>query len=411
MTESPVEQEGAGQPAPKPPGSANGESKGLAFNFQAKSKPVVAAVIGFEEKLFKKFLSKKPKYSLTQIKQALSKGIPNAELLKRIGLLTGFYYNHEVGPQYFESLGLLLLETAGQESGDAARQRFLMFQALDTLSIGLQKSPHMLNVSIQSAISSIYKVLGKDFRDNFAVERAIHQEMMEMLHVLKDPGDLMRRDKIIRLYMRGKRYYESLGQLAEYEKIMRAKSRPLYLQKSGEIAMRKAGTFQTVIDFYYQVKSGSSQESSVLADFSRLKSFIARFNRDNRASITPLKGVDAGSLQKTLVSMVKIAETFYRDAIKSVHFNAKHKASFLMARNAYRFDSRKQALEMIRDCIRVIEQEKMSPAQHRTEMLQALELQNTIFNDLGMKAEQEALRLEMAKLKAGKGKALAAPPA
>ena len=97
--------------------------------------------------------------------------------------------------------------------------------------------------------------------------------------------------------MKSGRLYEALYHLTEFEKLMKLKSRSMYLMKAGEIQFRKASVFQSIIDFYVGIASHKKEKDRVV-NMGRLHSFIYRFNIDNKAfKITPLTGTGPSTNQ------------------------------------------------------------------------------------------------------------------
>jgi len=218
--------------------------------------------------------------------------------------------------------------------------------------------------------------------------------------VKKDPSDLQGREHIIKLYMRGNRYYEALIQMAEYEKIMRAKSWPLYQQKEGELAFRKAGIFQSMIDFYHNLQAGKKEESQTVMNMAKLSGFITRFNRDNRRlNITPLKGSTVLSVQQTIASMIQIANHYYMEAIRSEKFTSKFKAYFFIAHNHQIAANTKAAIQALNDGMAALDEMRVVPEQKVAEKLKFLELLYRLYQERGLDKQMEQTQREMAALR------------
>ena len=371
------------------------------FVFDARNKSIVGPVFKLEAKRLKRFFSRKPKVSLHQIEEIL-KQKANGEVIKKSvdGFVSSYSASAEAH-QFYESCGRLLLEAASKETDDSRHQWFLLNLALETTYLALQKSPKALNVPAQSVIVSIYRLLGKEGQESYYVEKEVHKEMLTVLTIKKDPNDFASREKLIKLYLKGRRYYEALIHTAEYEKTMQAKSRSLYRQKAGEIAMRKAGIFQMLVDFFQKIRTGNTEEGvNRQNELAKLNNFITRFNRDNkRINIVPLKGMDTLSLSKTLNSLVTIANTFYTDASLAEHYPLRHKAYFFIARNSFQFDNVKAALKTLQEGARYVETSRMQPKQRISEKLKFLEFEHRIYQELGQQRKVEELTQEMAKLR------------
>lgn len=372
------------------------------FTFDARNKSIVTGIFAIEAKNLKRFFARKPKVSLHQMETSLNNSAGEAELRKFIPQFTAYYVkNSDSGHRYLESLGRLLLEAASKEKENGERQWFLILQALETLEGAIQRSPKVLNVPSQSLVVSIYRILGAPYYDTYNTERDIHKEMMTMLNVKKDPNDFTSRERIIKLYLQERNYYSALVHTAEYEKIMQAKSRSLYRQKQGELAFRKASIFQAMIDFYQKTTLGQGEaETNKLAELAKLSGFITRFNRDNRrVNIVPLKSMDVFAVNKTIASMVAIANTFYRDAGKSEYFGGRHKAYFFMARNNWQFDNPKGAQSNIAEAVRLVDLSRMPAKQKAGEKIKLLEFMHRIYVDLGHQRKAEDTSQQLARMR------------
>ena len=386
------------------PGNGSGSRRSnspIAFQFDARSKSIVPGVFALEAKRMKRLFARKPKISLQQLETALKQSATEEMLKKSIPKFSAYYTHSSHGHQFLESLGRLLLEAASKEEEDGERQWFLLLQALEVLEHAIQISPKVINVSCQSIIVSIYSILGAPYRETFYLEKEIHKEMMTMINIKKDPNDFASREKIIKLYLRGRNYYPALVHTAEYEKVMQVKSRSLYRQKQGELAFRKAGIFQAMVDFYQRMATSKEEgETNKFAEMARLNGFISRFNRDNRRiNIVPLKSLDLFALNKTIQSIVAIANNFYEEAGKSEYFLARHKAYFFMARNNWQFDNPKGAQTGLAEAVRLVELSRMAPSDKSREKLKLLEFLNTIYTELGHGRKADETAQQIARLR------------
>jgi hypothetical protein len=375
-------------------------SRALKFSFDARSKPLVGQALELEARLRKRWFRRKPKVSLAQMDQSLQERAAPDELKRLSQKFIQFYYNHGQAHQFFEALGRLYLDAAAKETENGDRQWFLLFQAIEALSIAIQKSSKALNISAQSVIVAIYRILGPKHYETAATEKEVHRVMLNMLNIKKDPNDLTGREHIIKLYLRGHRYYEALVQMAEYEKIMRVKSRPLYQQKQGELEFRKAGIFQSMIDFYYNVRAGKREENQSLVDMAKLNGFIARFNRDNRRfNITLLTGTTALALQRTISSMIQIANHFYMEAIRSEKFAPKFKAYYFIARNHQLIENPKHAIQALTEGLRELELLRIAPKQKAEEKIKLLEMLYRLYSERGLQRNAEEVQKQLAQIR------------
>ena len=377
------------------------EAPPIEFNFDARNKSIVPRVFALEASRLKKFFARKPKVSLHQIEEALKQSANEATIRRLSQGFVTFYMKQTEAHQFLESFARLLLEAASKEKEDTPRQWFLLSHAVDMCALALQKSPKVLNIAAQSVIVSILRIMGSSLRESYIIEREVHKEMLTMLNVKKDPNDFASREKLIKLYLRGRKYYEALIHAAEYEKVMQVKSRSLYRQKKGEIAMRKAGIFQSMVDFFYKLRTGELEEGvNKHNEISRLSQFITRFNRDNkRVNIVPLKGIDTLSLNKTLLSLVNIANSFYREASIAEHFPARHKAYFFIAKNNYQFDNVKAALQTLHEGVRMLDVSTMPEGARDKEKLNFLEFQHKIYSELGQQRKADELTQDISKIR------------
>jgi hypothetical protein len=378
------------------------ERRSVEFAFDARHKSIVKDVFALEARRLKSFFSRKPKVSLHQMETTLNQHASELELKKQIQGFVGSYYNNaDHAHQFFESLGRLLLGAAAKEQEDGERQWYLLTQSLEMLRLAMQKSPKVLNIPAQSMIVSLTKIMGPAYLDVHPIEKAIHKEMMTMLNVKRDPNDLASRERIVKGYLQARQYYESLVHVAEYEKIMQGQSRSLHRQKKGEIAFRKASVFQVVIDTYQRMSAGKGgEDTNRKAELAKLQAFVTRFNRDNRRiNIVPLKGLDIFSLNRTLHSVVAIANNFYAEAVRSEQFQAKHKAYFLMARNAYQSENYKGAQQILAEGVRVVEQARVPQKQKLGEKIRLLEFLYRIYTELGHQRKADETSAELANLR------------
>ena len=387
-----------------PPTAPGARVRPLSFSFEARSKPLVGLMLDAEARLRRRWFARKPKVGLIAMDEALQSRTAADALKKLAQRFIQFYYPRSDADRFFEALGRLYLDAAAKETESADRQWFLLFQAIEALSIAIQKSPKMLNVAAQSVIVAIYRILGSKYYETAATEKEVHRLMLNMINIKKDPSDLTGREHIIKLYVRGHRYYEALVQMAEYEKIMRVKSRPLYQQKQGELEFRKAGIFQSMIDFYYGVKSGHKEASQSLVDMAKLNGFISRFNRDNRHfNIAPLTATSVLALQRTIGTMVSIANNYYMEAVRSQKFPPKFKAYYYIAHNHQLIENPKQAIQALQDGLRELELLKLPPKQKAEEQIKLLEMLYRLYLDRGLDKQAEEVQKQLAVARSSSG--------
>lgn len=373
------------------------EIRALDFNFDARSKPITEKMLALEAKRQKSFFSKKTNYPITDMIVLLNKKAPAKELAKPLAECVMFYKrNEKEGFEFLEALGRLILEAAAKEQLDGGYQKYLFFQAIDTFSMAIQHAEKRVNISATRLIVSTFKILSPVNASAFYIEKEIHKSMGELT---KDPSNLDARDKIIKLCMKGKRYYEALYQIVEYERIMQLKSRTMHIVKAGEIQFRMATVFQHMIDFYIGVTAGEGQKNLV-EDMGKLSSFIKRFNMDNsRFKLIPLAGMGPLAINKTLGSLITVANTYYNGAAANDRFAYRHKAYYCMAHNSVTTDKVKAAISNIMSALEVLAVSNLKTIEKGNEKIQLLEFIIKIYNDHTMSRKAEEYQEELQTLR------------
>ncbi len=387
-------------------GAAKGKSSGkkdkkdlpcFEFSFEARSKPIVEKTLELEAKRQKAFFGKKTKVGISDMEVLLDKKTPSSELSTNLHTCITFYKkNDKDGGQFFETLGRLMLEAASKEHINFTYQRYLLYQALDLFSMSIQQSDKRISSSAQSMIMSVFKILSPINASAFYVEKEIQATVNTMVNQKKDLNDLEGRDKIIKLCMKGKRYYEALYQLVEYEKLMQLKSRSMYMMKSGEIHFRQATVFQHIIDFYLGVATGQAQKEQV-EDMGKLRSFIYRFNMDNsKFKLIPLTGDGPLAINKTLGGLITVANTYYSNAGNNTRFAHRHKAYLCMAHNNVITDKIKAAINNLLKGMETLSKSNLKALDKGNERIKFLEQIIKIYNDQGAprKAEEYTGQLQ-----------------
>ncbi len=286
--------------------------------------------------------------------------------------------NEKEGFDFLETLGRLLLEAASSEDTNGSYQNYLLYQAIDVFSMAIQHSEKSINHSAEKMITSAFKVLIPIAPPSYYIEKEVLKNMGELM---KKPNDLDTRDKVIKLCMKGKRYYEALYQIIEYEKIMQLKSRSMYTMKAGEIQFRKATVFQHIIDFYLGVASGKQQKSMVM-DSGKLHSFILRFNMNSSPfKLLPLAGQGPLAINKTLGSLIDAANTYYAEAANNIRFPHRHKAYYFMAYNNNTTDNVKSATNNIMSGLEALAKSNLKSVEKGNEKIQLLEFIIQLYTD------------------------------
>ncbi|MBF0286883.1 MAG: hypothetical protein HQM14_03625 [SAR324 cluster bacterium] len=392
----------AASPAPKKGGAKDKSSKKkdlpcIEFKFEARSKPVVEKTLELEAKRQKSFFGKKTKVGIADIDTLLDKQASSKELSSNLHPCILYYkQNEKDGAQFFETLGRLLLEAASKEHTNFTRQRYILYQALDVFSMAIQLTDKRISVSAQGMIMSVSKILSVVNSSTYYIEKEIQATINVMANKKKDLNDLEGRDKIIKLCMKGKRYYEALYQLAEYEKLMQLRSRSMYIMKAGEIHFRQATVFQHIIDFYLGVATGQAQKEQV-EDMGKLRSFIYRFNMDNsKFKLIPLTGDGPLAINKTLGGLITAANVYYGNAGSNSRFAHRHKAYLCMAHNNVITDKIKAAIGNLTKGMETLAKSNLKAVDKGNEKIKFLEQIIKIYNDQGVprKAEEYAAQLQ-----------------
>ena len=368
------------------------------FHFNARAKPITDKMLELEEKNQKGFLSKKTKFPISDIVMMMDQKIPLNDLNRPLTECALFYKKNErEGAEFLEALGRLILEAASKERVDAIYQKYLLYQSLDTFSMAIQHSEKRVNPTVASLMVSTSKVLAPINNSAYYIEKEIHKSMVELS---KEPNDLEPRDKIIKLCMKGKRYYEALYQIVEYDRIMKLKSRSMYAMKEGEIQFRMATVFQHMIDFYVGVTAGEEQKN-VVDDMGKLISFIRRFNMDNsRFKIVPLADKGPIAIIKTLRSLITVANTYYRNATQNPRFAHRHKAHYCMAYNYVTIDNVQAAISQVISGMEALTKSNLKSIDKGNERIQLLEFIIKIYNDHSMSRKADGYVQELQALRA-----------
>ncbi|MGK5091062.1 hypothetical protein WDW89_03480 [Deltaproteobacteria bacterium TL4] len=392
--------EASSRPASSKPALGQKKLKCYEFQFEARSKPNTEQVLDAEKKKLGALFGKKPKASIAQIIDVIEGSVETKIVEEMIHECTHFYKNLDAeGHQYLEIFGRLLLEGASKEQGNFPRQRFLIYQALDTLSAAVQAAPKRIYPPAESLIVSIFKITSDVSSSTFFVEKEIHKEMDIMLNKKKDINDLPSHDKIIKLCFQGKRYYEAYYHLVEYEKIMQISSRSMHLQKAGEIAFRKGSVFQHMIDFYVNVAAGKEEKDKII-DHGKLRSFISRFNADHpRAKIQPLTGTGPLQINKTIASLIAVSNNYYNQAGADERFSQCHKAYYCKAFNLMYGDQGKAAIENLISGLAALKKANLKSIVKGNETIKMLEYLITVSKDHGSPRKVEDYQKELAELR------------
>ena len=369
------------------------------FNFNANAKPIVDQILQEEHKITSSFFSKSPKVTIEQISSLLDQKVSGKELVSQLSECLQFYKSNEkMNYRALEALGRLFLEAASKERVDSTKQQFYLFWALDLFSMSIQHSTNRVNTSAAALCVSIFKIAVNVNRNTYQLEKEILKEMTAMV-AKKDLADLQSRERITKLCMKSGRLYEALYHLIEFEKLMKLKSRSMYLMKAGEIQFRKASVFQSIIDFYVGIASHKKEKDRVV-NMGRLHSFIYRFNMDNKAfKITPLTGTGPLQINKTLGSLISAANVYYAQAADNQKFRQRYKAYYCMARNNMFRDKIKVAIQNLQKALETIERSPLKQIEKGNEKLKLLEYMHKIYAEQSMSRRAEEVHKQIQELR------------
>ncbi|MBF0236275.1 MAG: hypothetical protein HQM12_01100 [SAR324 cluster bacterium] len=350
------------------------------FNFNALTMPLTKEVLDLEAERVKSFFKKKPPVLLMDLSSNMKQSRKTSDLEQKLSVCTGFYRkDSEVFFKVLEVIGLLFLEAASHEKQDAGYQQYLIYQSLDFLSLSVQHAPQCLNISAERMMLNIHRVLRDPLGENIG-SQIVHQ----MEKILSKPQDLQSievRDQIIRLCLKGHRYYDALYHIQEYERVMKLKSRSMYLIKSGEIQYRKAHVFQQIIDFYVGVFL-NKKERAEIRDMAKLQSFIRRLNM-HESNISVENVSDTLSVHKALVSLINIANNHYQEATNDLKFVYKHRAYYGMAHNYVFLDKPGQAVTSLKSGLKEVDKARLYMLEKMKEKLVLVEYMVHVFTDHG----------------------------
>ncbi|MDE0906735.1 MAG: hypothetical protein OSB18_05030, partial [SAR324 cluster bacterium] len=201
------------RPTPRP-----GVNTCFEFAFDAQGKPITQKVLDWDRKRQHRFFSRREHASVAHVTDLLQNKNPSVVEMTRMLHEAMILYLKlpEHGPNCLEVIGRVLLEAAAMEQSNLERQRFLLYQALDFASMAIEVSPDQLNLTSAALCTTVFKATAFMNRAAFYIERDVQREMGKVLVEKKNPQDLISRERIIRLYLQGHRYYEAFIQMLEF---------------------------------------------------------------------------------------------------------------------------------------------------------------------------------------------------
>lgn len=370
------------------------------FAFKARSKPITAKMLELDAQQQKSMFSKKNAGCITKIEELLKEdaSISNLEALLAEGMFSYQTYK-ENADLFLEAMARLLLEAAAEERSDAERQRFLLYKALDACSAAIESDSRKLGTSAASLSTSISQLTAPLDKNAFPIEKLIFKEMGVLKKITNENDTLAHRDRIIKLYVKGKRYYEALYHLEMFEKIIKKQGSKMFSLHVGEILFRKASVIQELIDFYNKVLN-SAPEKDQLLDRQKLKSFITRFNHTYPKQQLPVSNnSNPLELKRTLTEMINLAHEWYTQSGENKEFLYRHQSYYRMAVNQSYEDKMELATQTALKGIEVLDGARLKPLEKDKQRLPMLELVAELYKEWKVKDKAEQYRKEFEELR------------
>ncbi|MEE2715956.1 MAG: hypothetical protein VX610_00895 [SAR324 cluster bacterium] len=368
------------RPTPRP-----GVNACFEFGFDAQGKPITQKVLDWDRKRQHRFFSRREHASVSHVSALLEKKPSVVEMTRMLHEAMVLYLKiPEHGPNCLEVIGRLLLEAAALEQGKLERQRFLLYQALDFASMAIEVSPDRLNLTSAALCTTVFKATAFVNRAAFYIERDVQREMGKILVEKKNPQELVSRERIIRLYLQGHRYYEAFVQMLEFIRILQELQPRVHQAQQGELLFRQAMVMQRMIDFYAKVALGE-QERDTIMDMGKLQSFVHRYNfRYPERPLLPLTGKSPVAIRKTLNSLIRQANWMYMQACTKPRFGNRHRAQYQIACNLSHRDETKLATKHALLGLATLKQARVQPLERARQMVLLLGLLEHLYMDQGL---------------------------
>lgn len=382
-------------PEKKQKKSENKKNPCAEFTFDARSKPLVDGVIKIEAQLLKKPFAKKPKIGIQTIEASLKNRKDIFQLNTEIFEVLGFYRQHKDLSNICNALGRLTLESASEETENTNRQFSLLYLAVDLFSMANQYTEKGLSLNAISLLYSTFKILGAQAWDGFTAITTVRDIIKKMYTKTKSLNDPQSRELIFQTLFRGRRYYDSLIELGEYENILKVNSRALWQKKKGMINYNRALVLQRILDFFFNYIWGHAKEQETLLDVGKLRAFIYRFNQDNKIKLTPVKDKSSLALMKTMESFITLSNYYCQEAIKDEQFVYKHNAYFMIAVNNFRVERHKASWANILHSIELLDKSRLSSEIRKKEKLKIKNFQLQIAEKMNMNKNIQDIKDEI----------------
>ena len=369
------------RPTPRP-----GVNTCFEFAFDAQGKPITQKVLDWDRKRQHRFFSRREHASVAHVTDLLQKKNPSVVEMTRMLHEAMILYLKlpEHGPNCLEVIGRVLLEAAAMEQSSLERQRFLLYQALDFASMAIEISPDRLNLTSAALCTTVFKATAFVNRAAFYIERDVQREMGKVLVEKKNPQDLVSRERIIRLYLQGHRYYEAFVQMLEFIRILQELQPQVHQVQRGELLFRQAMVMQRIIDFYAKVALGEPERDTIM-DMGKLQSFVHRYNfRYPERPLLPLTGKSPVAIRKTLNSLIRQANWLYMQACTRPRFGNRHRAQYQIACNLSHRDETRLATKHALLGLAALKQARVQPLERARQMVLLLGLLEHLYMDQGV---------------------------
>lgn len=375
----------------------------LSFSYDARSKPMVQALIDRDLQQKSRMLGRPPRAALCQVAQLLETPHSQSFWATLFQETTRLYLKDgEEGAGKLEATARLVLEAASREQQNPTLQRFLLFQALDLASQAVEQSEHRINPGATSVCVSLLKVTKPLNPVAYHTEHEVHEEMLGARLQRRDSETPNFRNRLARLYLQGGRYYEAYVQMLEFERVLEKQQKALASRQKGELAFRKGLLFQQLIDFHAAVVAGKEERKQVL-DSGKLNAFVQRYNlRHPNQPLLPLSGTGPVALSKTVASLAQLANLHYSHAISASGFPNVARAHTHMAQNHAIREENEQAMQHLHfgmEALKTAGCSSLEKARQMVVILGLLEnqyrLQGQLEKSLSCAERREGLRLKL----------------
>ncbi len=375
----------------------------LPFSYDARSKPMVQALIDRDLQQKSRVIGRPPRAALCQVAQQLEQSHSQSFWSTLFQESVRLYLKDgDEGAGKLEATARLVLEAASREQQNPNLQRFLLFQALDLASQAVEQSEHRINPGAAGVCVSILKAAKPLNPVPYHTEHEVHEEMLAARLQRRDPETPNFRNRLARLYLQGGRYYEAYVQMLEFERVLLKQQKALSARQQGELAFRKGLLFQQLVDFHAAVVAGKEERKQVL-DSGKLQAFVHRYNlRHPDHPLLPLNGTGPVALSKTVASLAQRANVHYAHAISASGFPNVARAHTHMAQNHAIREENEQAMQHLHFGMEALKTSGVSSLEKARQMVVILGLLETQYRfqgqhekSLSCAERREGLRLKL----------------